>query len=103
MNLFEVIHIRSFSTKDREAAMRAFADLRFLDSKGTIQGMKLLQDVLLETDLRVIIQWQRETIEKAKSALGIQLAAAFTEFGRVHHFVCRECDVSEGATHEKGI
>ena len=92
MEWFEIIHIRSFSQKDREAVMKAFSELRFPDFKGAISSMKLLQDVLLDTDLRIIIQWQGNIVAKTKSVFGIQLAAAFTEFGRIHHIVCRECE-----------
>ena len=95
MKLFEIIHIRSFGPKDREAAMQAFRDLQFSDFKGAAMNMKLLQDVLIDTDLRIIINWHGKVIEKAKSALGVQLAAAFTEFGRVHHIICKECDISQ--------
>jgi len=93
MNLIEIIHIRSFGPKDREAAMQAFRNLQFPDFNRAVMSMKLLQDVLLDTDLRIVIQWQGKVIEKAKSALGVQLAAAFTEFGRVHHIICKECDL----------
>ncbi len=94
MDLFEIIHIRSFGPKDREAAMQAFENLQFSNFNRAAMSMRLLQDVLLDTDLRIIIKWHGKVIEKAKSALGVQLAAAFTEFGRVHHIICKECDMS---------
>jgi hypothetical protein len=93
MEWFEIIHIRSFSQKDRQAVMQAFSELRFPDFKGAVSSMKLLQDVLLETDLRIVIQWQGNIVAKTKSVFGMQLAAAFKEFGRIHHIVCRECDI----------
>ena len=92
MEWFEIIHIRSFTGKDWEAAMQVFSQLRLPDVKGTLKSMKLLQDVLLETDLRIIIQWQGDIVAKGKSVFGTQLAAAFAEFGRIHHIVCRECE-----------
>ena len=93
MEWFEIIHIRSFSRMDVEAAMRAFSELRFPDVKKGLRGMKLLQDVLLDADLRIVIQWQGDVLAKAKSVFGMQLAAAFAEFGRIHHIVCKECDI----------
>ena len=57
--------------------------------------MKLLQDVALDTDLRIIIWWQDKMADIAKSRFGLQLAAAFAEFGRIHHIVCRECKPSD--------
>ena len=95
MEWFEIIHIRSFSQKDRETVMQVFSELRVPDFKGAVGSMKLLQDVLLETDLRIVIQWQGNLVAKTKSVLGLQLAAAFTEFGRIHHIVCRECKTEQ--------
>ncbi len=91
MEWFEIIHIRLFSERDRQVAVNAFSQLGLPDFKGAVKSMKLLQDVVLETDLRIMIQWQGKTIEKAKSELGMQLAAAFAEYGRIHHIVCKEC------------
>jgi hypothetical protein len=95
MEWFEIIHIRSFSKNDREAIMQLFSELRVPEFKGAVGSMKLLQDVLLETDLRIFIQWQGNRVEKTKSVLGLQLAVAFTEFGRIHHIVCRECKTDQ--------
>jgi hypothetical protein len=95
MEWFEIIHIRSFSRKDREAVMQVFSELRVPDFKNAVADMKLLQDVLLETDLRIVIQWQGNLVAKTKSVLGMQLAAAFKEFGRIHHIVCRECKTDQ--------
>ena len=97
MEWFEIIHIRLFSRRDRHAAVNAFSQLGLSDLKGAIKSMKLLQDVLLETDLRIIIQWQGKIAGKAKSVLGMQLAAAFSEFGRFHHIVCKECAANKGS------
>jgi hypothetical protein len=91
MEWFEIIHIRLFSEKDRQMAVNAFSQLGLPDCKGAAKSIKLLQDVVLETDLRIMIQWQGKIIEKAKSELGMQLAAAFSEFGRIHHIACKEC------------
>ena len=97
MEWFEIIHIRLFSRRDRQAAVNAFSQLGLPDLKGAIKSMKLLQDVLLENDLRIIIQWQGKLADKAKSVLGMQLAAAFSEFGRIHHIVCKECAANKGS------
>jgi len=34
-------------------------------------------------------------LAKKLSVLGLQLAAAFTEFGRINHIVCKECTIPE--------
>ena len=95
MEWFEIIHIRLFSQKESEEALKAFSRLRAPDIKGAVKGMKLLQDVGLDTDLRIIIWWQDKIADLAKSRFGLQLAAAFAKFGRIHHTVCRECKTSE--------
>ena len=95
MDWFEVIHIRLFSQKEKKAALNAFTQLGSLDVRGAAKSIRLLQDVLLDTDFRIVIQWHGDMVEKAKSVLGIQLATAFTEFGRINHFVCKECTLPE--------
>lgn len=95
MDWFEIIHIRLFSQKEKEAVLNAFSQLGSLDVRGAAKSIKLLQDVLLDTDFRIVIQWHGNIAEKAKSVLGIQLATAFTEFGRINHIVCKECTISE--------
>lgn len=90
MEWFEIIHIRLFSRKERRAAVKAFFQLSFANLEGALRSVRLLQDVLLETDLRIVIQWQGKMATKAKSVLGVQLASAFAKFGRIHHVVCRE-------------
>ena len=95
MDWFEIIHIRLFSRKEKTAALNAFSQLGSLDVRGATKSIRLLQDVLLDTDFRIVIQWNGNIAEKAKSVLGIQLASAFNEFGRINHFVCKECTISE--------
>ena len=95
MDWFEIIHIRLFSRKEQEAALSAFSQLCLPGVRGAAKSIKLLEDVLLDTDLRIVIQWHGNISERAKSVLGLQLAAAFAEFGRIHHIVCRECNVPE--------
>ena len=95
MDWFEIIHIRLFSQKETKAALNAFSHLGSLDVRGAAKSIRLLQDVLLDTDFRIVIQWHGNIAKKAKSVLGIQLANAFTEFGRINHFVCKECTIPE--------
>ena len=95
MDWFEIIHIRLFSQNEKKAALNAFTQLGPLDVRGAAKSIRLLQDVLLDTDFRIVIQWHGDIAEKAKSVLGIQLATAFNEFGRINHFVCKECTLPE--------
>jgi len=95
MEWFEIIHIRLFSQKERKAAMQAFSQIGLPDLRDAMKSVRLLQDVLLDTDLRIVIQWHGKISKKAKSVLGLQLAAAFSEFGRIHHIVCKECTLLE--------
>ena len=95
MDWFEIIHIRLFSQKERQAAMQAYSQMSLPDLRDALKSVRLLQDVLLDTDLRIVIEWHGKVTKKAKSVLGLQLAAAFTEFGRINHIVCKECTISE--------
>jgi hypothetical protein len=95
MDWFEIIHIRLFSQKELQAAMQAYSQMSLPDLRDALKRVRLLQDVLLDTDLRIVIEWHGKATQKAKSALGLQLASAFNEFGRINHIVCKECTISE--------
>lgn len=95
MDWFEIIHIRLFSQKERQAAMQTYSQMSLPDLRDAMKSVRLLQDVLLDTDLRIFIEWHGKVTKKAKSVLGLQLAAVFTEFGRINHIVCKECTISE--------
>ena len=99
MEWFEIIHIRLFSPKERQEAIRAFSQIGLGGLRDAMKSIGLLQDVLLDTDLRIVIQWHGQwhdkIREKAKSVLGLQLAATFSEFGRINHIVCKECTIPE--------
>jgi hypothetical protein len=49
--------------------------------------MLLLQDTTLKSDLCIVLRWRQPTPITGKSPLGRQLAAVFSEFGRIDHNV----------------
>ncbi len=94
MEWYEIIHIRLFNRKDREEAMSVFSQLNFPKFNKGIKAVKLLQDIFLDNDLRILIQWQKGD-ENAKSIFGLHLVALLERFGRIHHIVCKELSVEK--------
>ncbi|VTR70361.1 conserved hypothetical protein [Desulfosarcina cetonica] len=47
----------------------------------------------MESDLSIIITWHNGKKQGGKSPLGLQLAAAFSEFGQIYHTTW-ECEFS---------
>ena len=87
MNWIEIVHLRSYSQADRNEAHAAFQQLSLPDRENGLEDIILLRDVALDNDLCIFIYWAGEISGKGKSPLGLQLAAAFSEFGRINHSV----------------
>ena len=87
MNWIEIIHLRSYSQPERNKALAAFQQLSLPARENGLKDVILLRDVVLDNDLCIFIYWASEISEKGKSPLGLQLAAAFSEFGQINHSV----------------
>jgi len=85
MDWFEVIHLRSRSAKERDEALSAFQDLLPPNRDAMLEKIALFQNHHIESDLTIYILWRSRAVEAEKSPLGLQLAAAFSEFGRISH------------------
>lgn len=87
MDWIEIIHLRSYTHQDRADAVAAFQDLS-MPERGSLPGdVSLFQDQTLGNDLSIVIHWHGRLTKKNKSPLGLQLAAAFSEFGLINHSV----------------
>jgi len=87
MNWIEIIHLRSYSQPERNKALAAFQQLSLPARENGLKDVILLRDVVLDNDLCIFIYWASELSGKGKSPLGLQLAAAFSEFGQINHSV----------------
>ena len=98
MEWIESIHLRTYSQAEREAATAAFQQLGMPDREKSLRDIVLFRDVSLANDLCLFIHWNGNVAGKSKSPLGLQLAAAFSEFGQINHSVW----VHEGSVPLKG-
>ena len=87
MQWLEIIQLRSYSQPDRDDALAAFQQLSLPDRERGLQDIILLRHMALENDLSIFIHWDGELHGTGKSPLGLQLAAAFSEFGQINHSV----------------
>ena len=81
----EIIHLRSHSRRERNDAIAAFDQLSIPKAINRLMEMWLFRDHALESDLKIFIRWHGITQHTGKSPLGLQLAAAFAEFGQIRH------------------
>ena len=87
MDWFEIIHLRSYSAKKRDEALTAFQDLLPPDRDGALEKIVLFENRHIGNDLGIYLFWRNRAAEAGKSPLGLQLAAAFSEFGQISHSV----------------
>ena len=94
MDLIEIVHLRAYSEPDRDEAVAAFHQLTLPDREKGLEDMVLFREISVATDLTILIHWHGEVPRKVKSPLGLQLAAAFSEFGAIDHSVwIHECSI----------
>jgi hypothetical protein len=85
MEWIEIIQLRSYTCSDRDEAVAAFHQLPLPDQARGIGEITLSRNIILDNDLCIFIDWHCEVPEKGKSQLGLQLAAAFSQFGKIYH------------------
>ncbi|GAB6909435.1 conserved hypothetical protein [Desulfosarcina cetonica] len=85
MDWIEIIHLRTHSHQDKAQALAAFRQLSLPIGIERLKGARLFRNHTLENDLAIIITWHNEKKQGGKSPLGLQLAAAFSEFGQIYH------------------
>lgn len=87
MDLTEIVHLRAYSETYRDGAVTAFYQLELPDRANGLVDMVLLKEISVASDLCIFIHWHGQVSRKDKSPLGLQLASAFSEFGRIDHSV----------------
>lgn len=87
MRWIEIIYLRSYTGRDREAALDAFRHMTPPGGQDGLVNVGLFRNMALENDLSIFIDWRGETPLTGKSRLGLQLADAFSEFGQIYHSV----------------
>ncbi len=87
MDWIEIIHVRSYSQKDRDEAVTAFRHLSALDRNKALRKISLFKNRSLGNDLSLFLFWCDKAVQAGKSPLGLQLAAAFSVFGQIYHSI----------------
>lgn len=89
MDIVEQIRLRVYSPPDKDAAIAAFHQITLPEREKGFECMHLLNELSFAGDLCIFIHWQKTArlSLKGKSPLGIQLAAAFSKFGRINHSI----------------
>ena len=100
MDWIEMIHLRTASDADRDAALAAFGQLSWSDWESDLKEIRLLRNCTLTLDLSLLIVWRSRVCPNAKSPLGLRLAAAFSDFGQINHSVW-DCASSVDATRQE--
>lgn len=87
MDCIEIVHLRAYSHQDRDKAALAFHQLSSPDHDKDLKDIRLFRNFALDNDLSIFISRQGEVPERGKSSLGLQMAAAFSQFGQIYHSV----------------
>jgi hypothetical protein len=88
MELVEMVHLRAYSGQTGNDAATAFHNITWSKRDPKLKEILLLREVCVAGDLCIVLHWKRAAIsEKAKSSLALELASAFSEYGRINHSV----------------
>ena len=87
MDWIEMIHLRAYSRRDRAAAAAAFHELTSPERETGLKEVILLRNNFIDTDMGIFISWQGDVQPNSKSRLGLQLSAAFSEYGQINHSI----------------
>ena len=91
MNWIENIHLRAFTSRDRDQAVEAFEQIGSPVQAAGLEKLLLLQSLSLENELSIFLGWNGSLPPNGKSRLGMQLAAVFAEFGPINHSGWQHC------------
>ncbi len=87
MNWFEIIDLRSAGNGREKIKQAVEIPLMESDRKEGLKGLSLYRNALVKTDIRIHLQWETRKRPPGKSDLGLRLASALQEFGRVNHSI----------------
>jgi len=86
MNWIEIIELRSYSFNPetlRELKQSFAKD----EQKEGLKGLEIYHNASVDTDTSIHIHWITKDNQISKSSLGLRLASALKEFGRVNHTI----------------
>ena len=94
MNWIEIIDLRSAENGREVLKQTLLRPVTKNDQKGGLKEISLYHNASVETDLSIHLKWNAEVKNPKQSGLGLRLASALEEFGRVNHSIWIEEDKS---------
>jgi hypothetical protein len=85
MDWIEIIELHAYRWPETQRAITAFKGITGANREEGLTDIHLFQSLAIENDLSIFITWQGSAPSGGRSRLGVQLAAAFAEFGQIHH------------------
>jgi len=85
MKWIELIVVKAVDTRNKPGFMGLMDHFMSSGHPERLTAVTLYRNAFVEDDICIHLQWEAEGNEPVKSDLGIKLAAALEEMGRVHH------------------
>lgn len=87
MKWIELIVVRAVDTRHKPTIIRLVDHLMPNDRTDQLKAVTMYRNAFVETDICVHLEWEMDSNQPARSDVGIGLAAALEEFGRVYHTI----------------
>ena len=87
MKWIELILVRAADTRCSPIVRRLVDQLTPNGRPDGLTAVALYRNAFVQSDIGIHLDWFREGGQPARSDIGIELAAALEEFGRVHHTI----------------
>ena len=85
MKWIELIVVRAADKRHIPTVRRLVAQLASGARPDGLAAITLYGNAFVRTDMGIHLEWARQEDKPLRSDIGIELAAALEEFGRVHH------------------
>jgi hypothetical protein len=88
MKWIELIVVRAADIQHKPTIRRLVDQLARQGQSEGLARAALYHNAFVQTDIGIQLEWEAENGPPSKSPIGLELAAALEEFGRVHHTIC---------------
>ncbi len=87
MKWIEIIELRSLKNETNKIKQELRGPLSETDKKAGLKEIRLYYHMLVETDLSIHLYWKHKANQPEESSLGLRVASALGELGRVSHSI----------------
>jgi hypothetical protein len=85
MKWIELILVRALDSRQKPTIIRFVDHLMANGPSDQLKAVTMYRDAFVDTDICVYLQWEAQDKSPTRSDVGIKMAAALEEFGRVYH------------------